>query len=135
MSFFGVGPLELLVVLVIALLVVGPNDLVAFARKMGKWLRKLRHTEAWQGVVRASWELQHWQERLWEETGLRDIRLRRPEESIWHPQVPWITPPLENPPSNAPESPTAAPPSGDRPTEAPQPGSESSSSPPANSRL
>ena len=137
MSFLGVGPLELLVVLVIALLVVGPNDLVAFARRMGKWLRRMRHTEAWQGVMRASWELQHWQERLWEESGLQEIRLRQPGESAWHAQAPWLTPPPENPPSPPPEPPVeasaAGAPSGPS-TEAPPIGEQAPSSPADNGR-
>ena len=121
MSFLGVGPLELLLVLVIALLVVGPRDLVNFARKFGVWLRKVRRTETWQNMMRASWELQHWQERLqeqlMEESGLREIRLRRPEESLWHPPAPWrIMPPtgaqpptaLLNPPNHPPKNDKAA---------------------------
>jgi sec-independent protein translocase protein TatB len=42
MEFFGVGPLELLVVLVIALIVVGPQRLPELAAQMGKFMRGLR---------------------------------------------------------------------------------------------
>jgi Tat protein translocase TatB subunit len=42
MDFLGIGPLELLVVLIIALIVVGPERLPEIARSIGKTLRDLR---------------------------------------------------------------------------------------------
>ena len=47
MSFGGVGGLELLVILVVALLVLGPTRLASSARTLGKLTRELRKgTEA-----------------------------------------------------------------------------------------
>ena len=42
MDFLGIGPLELLVVLIIALIVVGPERLPQIAQSIGKTLRDLR---------------------------------------------------------------------------------------------
>lgn len=42
MDFLGIGPLELLVVLIIALIVVGPERLPEIAQSIGKILRDLR---------------------------------------------------------------------------------------------
>ena len=42
MNVFGVGPLELLVVLVIAFLVLGPDRMSSTARSLGKIVRDLR---------------------------------------------------------------------------------------------
>ena len=42
MDLFGIGPLELLVVLVIALLVLGPERMVRTARSAGKTIRRIR---------------------------------------------------------------------------------------------
>lgn len=42
MDFLGIGPLELLVVLIIALIVVGPERLPEIAQSIGKTLRDLR---------------------------------------------------------------------------------------------
>jgi Sec-independent protein translocase protein TatA len=36
MDFLGVGPLELLFILLIALIVLGPNDMVKTGRTLGK---------------------------------------------------------------------------------------------------
>jgi sec-independent protein translocase protein TatB len=53
MDFLGVGPLEFLLVLIIALLVVGPERLPEIARSIGKAIRDLRDisqsvTSEWQ---------------------------------------------------------------------------------------
>ncbi len=53
MDFLGIGPLELLVVLIIALIVVGPERLPEIARSIGKTMRNLR--EMSQGFT-AEWE-------------------------------------------------------------------------------
>ena len=42
MNFFGIGPLELIFVLVLALLVLGPNRMVDAARTLGKYVRELQ---------------------------------------------------------------------------------------------
>ena len=42
MEFLGIGPLEFLVIIVIALIVVGPERLPEIARSIGKTLRDLR---------------------------------------------------------------------------------------------
>ncbi|NPA93417.1 MAG: hypothetical protein GXO56_07035 [Chloroflexi bacterium] len=90
MNIFGVGPLEILVVLTIALLVFKPENMVTFARRMGAWLHKIRHNPTWQAVRRTSYEIDHWQQRLWQETGLTAIYHDDGTSSTrWHPSVPY----------------------------------------------
>ncbi len=42
MNFFGIGPLELLLILVITLVVFGPKKLPEISRALGKGLREFR---------------------------------------------------------------------------------------------
>lgn len=42
MDFFGVGPWEALLILVVALIFVGPGKIVDFARTAGKWTRAIK---------------------------------------------------------------------------------------------
>ena len=53
MDFLGVGPLELIVVIIIALIVVGPERLPQLAQSIGKTLRDLRAMS--QGLT-AEWQ-------------------------------------------------------------------------------
>jgi Sec-independent protein translocase protein TatA len=47
MEIFGIGPLELLLIVFIALIVLGPKDMMKTAQKAAAWLRKLRNSEIW----------------------------------------------------------------------------------------
>lgn len=58
MNIFGVGPLELVVVLVFALLVLGPEGMVKAGRVLGRTLHKIYRSEFWQ-AMRGSGDL--WQ--------------------------------------------------------------------------
>jgi sec-independent protein translocase protein TatB len=47
MEIFGVGFSELIFVLVIALLVLGPKDMAKTARMMGTWLNRFVNSDGW----------------------------------------------------------------------------------------
>jgi len=114
MSIFGVGPMEVLLVLVLALLVFGPEDIIALARRVGTWWRKIRGTETWRAVTRTSYELQHLQQRLYEESGLADPDLINPMHTAWQASPPprgaYTAPPdLLHPAEPTPPAPPDAP--------------------------
>lgn len=50
MDIFGIGPLELLFIVLIILIVLGPNEMVKAARTIGELLRKLVTSEWWRSV-------------------------------------------------------------------------------------
>ena len=52
MEFLGVGPLELLFIFIIALIVLGPKDLVKAAGTLGRFLRKIWTSSFWQELGR-----------------------------------------------------------------------------------
>lgn len=47
MEIFGIGPLELLLIVLIAIVVLGPKDMMKTAQKAATWLKKLRQSEIW----------------------------------------------------------------------------------------
>jgi Sec-independent protein translocase protein TatA len=50
MYFLGVGPLEIALVCLVALLVLGPDGLVRAARKSAAFYRRLTDSELWKGL-------------------------------------------------------------------------------------
>lgn len=51
MNFLGIGTLEFAMILLIGVLVVGPVDMIRFARKAGAMLGQLRRSELWQSIM------------------------------------------------------------------------------------
>lgn len=73
MDFLGIGPLELLFVLVIALIVLGPRDIVSLARRAGRMLNRLYRSEVWGTINQASREFRDLPNRLAREAALEDL--------------------------------------------------------------
>lgn len=73
MEILGVGPLEALFVLLIALVVVGPRDLGKAARSAGRMLNRLYRSEAWRNLSEASRNLRTLPNRLAREAALEEL--------------------------------------------------------------
>jgi len=73
MEILGIGPLELFFILLIALIVLGPGDMVKAGRTIGRFLRKIITSPEWQTVQKASRELRYLPNRLMRETNLEDL--------------------------------------------------------------
>ena len=72
MDFLGVGPLELFFILIIALIVLGPRDMVKAGRTIGSFLRRLMKSPTWQAVRQTSTELRYLPNRLMREAGVEE---------------------------------------------------------------
>jgi Sec-independent protein translocase protein TatA len=107
MDFLGVGPLELIFILIIALIVLGPSDMVKAGRTIGKFLRQVVTSPTWRAVTRTSDELKTLPNKLIRDAGLeedlKDIQDAtksalqddlNPELSKWQEDIDsWTTPP------------------------------------------
>ncbi len=47
MEIFGIGPLELILIVFLALIILGPKEMMATSKKGAAWLRKLRQSDIW----------------------------------------------------------------------------------------
>jgi len=74
MEILGIGPLELLFIFLIALIVIGPKDMLKTGRNMGKMLRKVVTSPQWQTVTRTSREIRNIPNRLIREAGLEEVQ-------------------------------------------------------------
>lgn len=74
MEILGIGPLELLFILLIALIILGPGDMVKAGRTIGRFLRKVITSPEWQTVQKASRELRYLPNRLMREASMEDLQ-------------------------------------------------------------
>ena len=72
MDILGVGPLELIFILIIALIVLGPSDMVKAGRTIGRFLRQVVTSPTWRAVTRTSSELRTLPNKLIREAGLEE---------------------------------------------------------------
>ncbi len=73
MEILGIGPLELLFILLIALIVLGPGDMVKAGRTLGRFMRKVVTSPEWRTVQKASRELRYLPNKLMREANMEDI--------------------------------------------------------------
>lgn len=74
MNILGIGPLEFLFILVIAIIILGPKDMVKAGQTIGRWLRKLIMSDTWRTVQNTSRELRNIPTRLIRESGMDEIQ-------------------------------------------------------------
>jgi len=96
MQILGIGPLELLLIAVIAVIVLGPKGMVSGAREAGKAIRKIIRSPVWREVVDTSREIREFPRKLAREVGIeKDLEdLRKSSRSTLneinrshHPQI------------------------------------------------
>lgn len=74
MDLLGVGPLELVFILLIVFLILGPNDLAATGKKLGRFLSTVRKSEFWRGVTQVTKEMRDLPTTLMREAELEDAK-------------------------------------------------------------
>lgn len=72
MDILGIGPLELIFILIIALIVLGPKDMAKAGRTIGKFLRQVVTSPTWHAVTRTSAELRNLPNKLIRDAGLEE---------------------------------------------------------------
>jgi Sec-independent protein translocase protein TatA len=78
MEILGVGPLEIVFILIIALIVLGPRDMAKAGRTIGRALRKIVTSPSWQAVQQTSREIRNLPNKLIREAGLEDMKNHLP---------------------------------------------------------
>ena len=57
MEILGIGPSELLFIIIIALIVLGPKDMQKAGKTVGRWLNNLVRSEGWKAFQQTSKEI------------------------------------------------------------------------------
>jgi Sec-independent protein translocase protein TatA len=69
----GVGPLEVLLIVLLAIVLFGPKDIARTARTAGRTLNRLYHSEGWRTLLRTSETLRTLPNRLAREAELEEL--------------------------------------------------------------
>jgi sec-independent protein translocase protein TatB len=72
MDILGIGPLELIFILIIALIVLGPKDMVKAGQTIGKFLRQIVTSPTWHSITKTSTELRNLPTKLIRDAGLEE---------------------------------------------------------------
>ena len=83
MEILGIGPSELIFIVIIAIIVLGPKDMQKAGRTIGKWLRTVVTSNGWKLFQQTSREIQTLPNRLMRDAALDELKetqreLRRP---------------------------------------------------------
>jgi Sec-independent protein translocase protein TatA len=120
MELLGVGPLEFVFILLIALIIIGPRDMAKTARTIGRSLNRLYKSESWRMLLQASRNLRNLPNRLAREAEIEELRetrqamkevgqeISRDSRSLQEDLKAWTTPPEAADQPKAPSPPKSA---------------------------
>ena len=101
MEILGVGPSELIFIIIIALIVLGPKDMQKAGKTIGQYLNKLVKSDGWKAFQQTSRELRNLPTNLMREA---NIDLAETEKDIRKSMDMRGTPPTSNPSRNLSQS-------------------------------
>lgn len=117
MEILGIGAPELVFVIVIALIVLGPKDMQKAGRSIGRWLNQVVQSDGWKAFQQTSRELRNLPNNLMREANMElaetERELRKATDFTLAPPPPASPPsrsPVEEPPEpeNSIQPPAAA---------------------------
>lgn len=74
MQFLGISPVELIFIVIILFLVLGPADLVKLGSMLGRTIRNVRQSSAWQSFIDATRQLRELPENLARQAGVDELQ-------------------------------------------------------------
>ncbi|MGB7539671.1 MAG: hypothetical protein WBM17_14110 [Anaerolineales bacterium] len=74
MEILGIGPLEFMVILMIALIIFSPKDLAKGGKEIGRFINRLYRSDAWKSMRQVSQEMQNLPSRLAREAQLDELK-------------------------------------------------------------
>jgi len=72
MEIFGVGPLEFLLVLVLALVILGPEDMVGTSRRIGQWIYRAVRSPTWRAIISTTQDLRELPQKIVRDAGIEE---------------------------------------------------------------
>ena len=73
MEILGIGASELVFILLIAIIVLGPKDMQKAGKTVGRWLNQFIHSDGWKALQRASKEIRNLPNTLMREANIEEL--------------------------------------------------------------
>ena len=77
MEILGIGPSELLFIIIIALIVLGPKDMQKTGKTVGRWLNDLVRSDGWKAFQQTSKEIRNLPTKLMREANMEMAETER----------------------------------------------------------
>jgi sec-independent protein translocase protein TatB len=74
MEILGIGPAELVFIVLLALIILGPRDMQSAGRTLGRWLRQVVTSDSWKFFQQTSREIQTLPNRLMREAAIEELQ-------------------------------------------------------------
>ena len=74
MEFLGIGPSELVFIVIIAIIILGPKDMQKAGKTVGRWLNQFIRSDGWKALQRASREIRNLPTTLMREANMEEIQ-------------------------------------------------------------
>jgi len=114
MEIFGIGASELVFILIIAIIVLGPKDMQKAGRTIGRWLNQLIQSDSWKVFQKTSAELRNLPRNLMREANMEVTEIEKDLRNAIDPRTdpssraaaartPSVTPATPKPAENDPE--------------------------------
>jgi sec-independent protein translocase protein TatB len=87
MEILGIGAPELIFILIIAIIVLGPKDMQKAGRTVGRWLNQLIHSDSWKVFQRTSAELRNLPRNLMRDANMEMAEMERDLRNAIDPRI------------------------------------------------
>ena len=77
MEFLGIGPSELIFIIIIALIVLGPKDMQKAGKSIGRWLNNLVRSDGWKAFQQTSKEIRNLPTKLMRDANIEIMEAER----------------------------------------------------------
>lgn len=81
MEFLNLGWMEIILILILAFIFLGPDKMVSTGRQIGSWLRKLSRDKLFREVVETTDEIRRYPRKIFDESGL-DLPLHVKQQKL-----------------------------------------------------
>ena len=72
MELFNIGPLEFILIIVLAVVILGPEQMVKGAYSMGRWINKFVRSPMWKEIMSTSQDIRELPTKIMRDTGLEE---------------------------------------------------------------